>query len=296
MKYGCQSMVDTLNTVLIKHPKDAFISQAHLDENFERFNYFSAPDFENTLREFSVFESILKQKGIDIHYLPRSRQVGIDSIYTHDSVKVTRHGAIYFPMGKAARNNESTASQSFLESLGIPTLGHIRAPGKMEGGDIVWLDDETAAIAIGYRTNPEGIDQFKQLTRSFVKEIIPVPLPHAEGPSACLHLMSLISMVDHDLAVVYLKYMPVFFKEILESRGITLIDTSDLEYDQLASNVLAIGPRECIMLEGNPETLSRLEKAGANVHLYPGRDLSLKGTGGPTCLTQPILRTPVEGR
>lgn len=290
MVYGCQSMVDPMGSVLIKHPRDAFISQAHLDRDWKQFNYSGPPDYDNTIREFSVFEAILQKYRIQIHYLPFRRDAGMDSIYTHDPVKITGYGAIYFPMGKAARRNESAATRSFLESIGIPTLGCIEGNGKMEGGDIVWLDHETVAVARGYRTNQEGIDQFREMTRSFLKEIIVVPLPHADGPEACLHLMSLISLVDTDLAVVYLKYMPVFFRELLEQRGITLINTPDDEYDRLGSNILTLAPRVCIMLEGNPVTQAQLEKAGATVHLFSGKDLCLKGTGGPTCLTQPVFR------
>jgi len=295
MKYGCQSMFDKLESILIKHPKDAFISQNHLNENWKAFNYEGVPHFESAIQEFSKFEKIIREWVPEVHYLPVDKNVGIDSIYTHDSVKVTRHGAIYFPMGKKLRTPETRAMQSYLESIEIKTLGHIKGKGKMEGGDIVWLDDQTVAIGLGYRTNKEGIDQFKVLTHDFIKEIFIIPLPHAEGPDACLHLMSLISMIDHDLAVVYLKYMPVFFKEILESRGITLIDVSDEEYNRLGSNVLAIAPRECIMMQGNPEIQNKLKKLGAEVHLYPGLELSLKGTGGPTCLTQIIYRTPNQG-
>ncbi|MCP4020606.1 MAG: amidinotransferase [Desulfobacteraceae bacterium] len=291
MKYGCQSMVNKIETVLVKHPKKAFIDQAHLIENFEAFQYDGCPDFEQTLAEFSAFEQILEKHIPDIHYLPANPNTGIDSIYTHDAVKVTRQGAIYFPMGKELRAAETSAMESYLKGLGIKTLGHIKGSGKMEGGDIVWLDEQTIAIGLGYRTNMEGIEQFKQLTQSFIKEFIIVPLPHAQGPLACLHLMSLISMVDHNLAVVYLEYMPVFFKDLLESRDIELINVPKKEYEHLGSNVLALAPRVCMMLEGNPQTRQKLEAAGATICPYPGENLSLKGTGGPTCLTQPIFRT-----
>jgi N-dimethylarginine dimethylaminohydrolase len=285
-------MVDAIGSILIKHPRDAFIDQEHLNRHWQAFNYTQVPDFDRAVREFSLFEQALGKWVPEILYLPFDGKVGMDSIYTHDSVKITRHGAVYFPMGKPLRQQEGAAMQACLEGMGIRTLGHIRGKGKMEGGDLVWLDDQSVAIGLGYRTNQEGIDQFAAMTRSFIKEMIVVPLPHADGPSACLHLMSLISMVDHDLAVVYLKYMPVFFKELLERRGITLLDVSEEEYDRLGSNVLALGPRKCLMLEGNPGIQGRLEQAGAEVLVYPGDDLSIKGTGGPTCLTQPILRTP----
>jgi arginine deiminase len=291
MKYGCQSMFEKVESILIKHPRDAFISQDHLNDNWQAFDYEGVPDFKGAIQEFSRFEQIIKECVPQVHYLPVDQNVGIDSIYTHDSVKITKHGAIYFPMGKTLRGPETFAMQSYLESISIKTLGHIKGKGKMEGGDIVWLDEGTVAIGQGYRTNKEGIDQFHKLTNNFIKKIYIIPLPHAQGPAACLHLMSLISMIDHDLAVVYLKYMPVFFKEILESRGITLIDVSDEEYNRLGSNVLALSPGKFIMMQGNPEIQNKLKQLGVKVHLYPGLELSLKGTGGPTCLTQPVFRT-----
>ena len=170
MKYGCQSMFDKLESILIKHPKDAFISQNHLNENWKAFNYEGVPHFESAIQEFSKFEELIREWVSDVHYLPVDKNVGIDSIYTHDSVKVTRHGAIYFPMGKKLRTPETRAMQSYLESIEIKTLGHIKGKGKMEGGDIVWLDDQTVAIGLGYRTNKEGIDQFKE----FESVVIPV--------------------------------------------------------------------------------------------------------------------------
>lgn len=284
-------MFEKIETILIKHPKDAFINQNHLNDHWKVFGYTGPPDFVKACEEFSKFEQVIREWVPEVLYLPRDKQVGIDSIYTHDSVKITRYGAVYFPMGKRLREPETLAMQSYLESINIKTLGHIKGKGKMEGGDIVWLDEHSVAIGLGYRTNQEGIDQFMELTRDFIKEIVIVPLPHAEGPAACLHLMSLISMIDHDLAVVYLEYMPVFFKEILERRGMTLVDVSKEEYFRLGSNVLALGPRKCLMLKGNLKTENRLKQLGAEVHLYPGDELSIKGTGGPTCLTQPIFRT-----
>jgi arginine deiminase len=293
MEYGCQSMVNKVESILIKHPKDAFISQEHLNQKWKDYKYIGCPDFEAAVKEFSEFEKIIKKWVPDIHYLLSEKSVGIDSIYTHDSVKVTKQGAIYFPMGKALRKTETSAMQRYLEDIGIKTLGHIEGKGKMEGGDIVWLDDQTVAVGLGYRTNEEGIRQFRALTENFIKEVIIVPLPYADGPDACLHLMSLISLINQNLAVVYLKYMPVFFKKLLENRGITLINVSEKEYNHLGSNILALAPGKCVMLQGNPKVQNLLEKSGVEIYLYPGLDLSIKGTGGPTCLTQPLFRTSI---
>jgi N-dimethylarginine dimethylaminohydrolase len=283
-------MVGNIDTVLIKRPKDAFVNQDTLDENYEAYKYVGCPDFAKTVDEYAAFEKIIKDNVEHVHYLPYDERAGLDSIYTHDPLKITNRGAIYFPMGKALRGTEHLATKAYLEANGVPTLGHITAPGKMEGGDVLWIDEDTVALGRGYRTNDEGIRQFKELTGDFIKEYIIVPMPHGEGEAACLHLMSIISFVDTDKAVVYSKYMPVFFREYLLSRGIRLIEVGDEEYDYLGSNLLALKPGKCILIEGCPEIQEKLENAGVEILTYEGKEVSYKGTGGPTCLTCPIKR------
>lgn len=290
MEYGCQSMTGKLRTVLIKKPENAFRNQQYLEAEFAHYGYLGCPDLQKVQQEFAVFEDLIRKNADTVYYLPYDEAAGMDSIYTHDTVKVTKKGAIYFPMGKELRQGEPGATRKYLESLGIPTLGIIGGTGKMEGGDVVWLDEETVAIGRGYRTNAEGIRQFQELTADLVTEIITIPMPHGEGAEACLHLMSIISMVDRDLAVVYSRYMPVFFRELLLEREIKLVEVPDEEYDLLGSNVLSLGGRRCIVLQGSPRTKAALLEAGAEVMEYSGRNLSYFGTGGPTCLTCPLLR------
>lgn len=290
MNYGCQSMVTKITDILLKHPKDAFISQENLEKTYEKFNYIGCPDYSKVLEEYSVFENIIKENVENVLYLPKDDRTGLDSIYAHDSLKVTNRGAIYFPMGKTLRSKESYATEEFLKSNGIPTLGRIEAPGKMEGGDVVWIDEKTVAIGLGYRTNLEGINQFKELTKSFIDEYIIVPMPHGEGEDECLHLMSVISLIDEDLAVVYSKFMPVFFREYLINKGIKLLEVDDDEYAYLGSNVLALAPRVCLVIEGVTKIKKLMEKEGCKVFTYPGKEMSFRGTGGPTCLTHPLRR------
>lgn len=290
MRYGCQSMVGKIDTIIIKHPEEAFISQENLDQKWKPFNYVSCPDYEKSLKEYSRFEEIIQEHVENVHYLPKDDKTGLDSIYAHDTCKITSKGAIMFTVGKELRRGETGATRKFLEGIGVPILGEISGEGTMEGGDVVWLDEKTVAVGRGYRTNYEGIRQFRELTKDVVDEFIVVELPHGDGPDECLHLMSVISMVDHDLAVVYSKLMPVSFRDLLTERGIELIEVDDAEYANLGSNVLALAPRVCVMPAGNPKTREKLEKAGAKVHEYEGHDISFKGTGGPTCLTLPVTR------
>ena len=290
MKYGCQSMVGKIESILIKKPEQAFISQEHLNETWGEFKYFGCPDYEKVLDEYKVFEKYITENVENVYYLPQDDRTGLDSIYTHDPLKITKKGAIYFPMGKVLRGREYQATREFLEGIGVPTLGEIKAPGKMEGGDVLWIDEKTVAIGRGYRTNDEGIRQFKELTKDIIDEYIIVPMPHGDGVDACLHLMSIISFVDVDKAVVYSKYMPVFFREYLIDRGIQLIEAEDDEYDYLGTNLLALEPGKVILIDGCPKIEGKLRDMGIEVMTYEGREVSYRGTGGPTCLTCPITR------
>lgn len=290
MDYGCQSMTGKIEGVIIKHPANAFISREHLARNWREFRFTQCPDFEKTLREFEAFEQIIKDNVPEVLYLPKNDDVGMDSIYTHDPVKITAKGAVLMNMGKAQRANEPDAMKELLEDLGVPILGAITGDGLMEGGDVVLLNAETVIVGQGYRTNDEGIRQFKELTEDLVDTVMVVPLPHGEGPHECLHLMSIISMIDTDLAAVYSRYMPVFFRNFLLERGIQLVEVKDAEFQRLGSNILTLAPRKVLMLEDNPKTRAKLEEQGVEVLTYAGAELSLKGTGGPTCLTCPIHR------
>jgi len=290
MKYGCQSEVGKVKSVLIKHPKDGFISQKSIDAQWKALNYSGCPDFNKALREYENFADLLKKDVSEIYYLPRNDKTGLDSIYVHDPVIITNKGAVLCNMGKQERQAEPEAAGEFLSDLGIPILGAITGAGRLEGGDVVWLDERTLAVGRGYRTNDDGIHQLKKLTADLIDEFITVPLPHWQGPGNVLHLMSLISPVDQNLAVVYSRLLPVFFREQLVDRGLKLLEVPDSEFATMAGNVLAIAPRRCIMLSGNPRTKSILKDEGVEVREYLGEEISKKGAGGPTCLTRPLLR------
>jgi len=290
MKIGCQTEYGKIERLLLKHPKDAYTNQDSIDDQWKGLNYSAASDYKEAVIEYDNFVTLLKGFVPYIEYLPQNDKVGLDSVYVHDPVLITKEGAILCNMGKAERKGEPGAIEEYFKAIDLPVLGAITGGGRLEGGDVVWLDDRTIAVGEGYRTNAEGIRQLKQITSSLVYELLVVPLPHWRGPSHCLHLMSMISPVDRDLAVVYPKMMPVPFREWLIRRGVTLIEVPDSEYDNMACNVLAVAPRKCIMLSGNPATRGMLEEAGAEVYEIDGDEICHKGAGGPTCLTRPILR------
>ena len=290
-RFGCQNMVDPIIRVLIKHPKDAYQNQAKVNEQSPQLHYFGIPDFEKALSDYEKLVGFLKSSGIEIHFLPADDSTSLDSVYTHDPCVISNGGVILCTMGKEARVPESKAMEAYFESIDIPILGRIESPGTLEGGDVVWIDDRTVAVGEGYRSNAEGIRQFKNLLGNHVDEVISVPLPHWTGPADCLHLMSNISPIDHDLYLVYSRLLPVPFRQYLLDRQIKLIEVPDEEYDSMGCNVLAVAPRKVIMIEGNPITQKRLENEGVDVHTYDGTEISIKGSGGPTCLTRPFLRS-----
>jgi arginine deiminase len=288
--FGSQSMVDELKYVIVKHPRQSHVDQARVDAQWRSLFYLDRPDLGRVLAEYDQLIALLTDFGMEIGSLPQHEGVGMDSIYTHDPLVMSERGAILCNMGKDARRSEADAFADYLTSVGIPILGRIEPPGTLEGGDVCWIDGRTVAVGEGYRTNAEGIRQLRNLLGDLVDEVIPVPLPHWNGPDECLHLLSFISPVDHDLAVVYSRLMPVPFRQWLLARGIHLVEVPDAEYDSFACNVLAIAPRKVIMLAGNPITQGRLEAEGVEVHTFEGQDLCIKGGGGPTCLTRPVLR------
>ena len=286
----CSSMYAPLKHVIVKHPKDAFRSQEHLSDEWKTFNYLSEPNYNEALREYAEFTSILEKYVEKIDYLPESEEVGLDSLYAHDPVKFTPKGAIILKSGKKLRQSEAAVYQTFLQEKGIPIIGELTGDAVADGGDIVWLDDRTLVVGRGYRTNDEAIRQLKDMTADIVDEFIVVQLSHDLGEAECLHLMSFISMVDKDLAVVHSRLMPVFFRQLLIERGIQLVEVPKDEYDALGCNVLALAPRVCMLPNGNPMTKQQLLDAGATVYEYKGNEITVKGTGGPTCLTCPVVR------
>ena len=284
-------MTSTIRKVLIKDPKSAYKNQANIDTQYNELNYFGKPDFEISLKDYDSFKSILHNNGIEIHCLPSDDITSLDSIYTHDPCLISNSGVILCSMGKDLRKKEPEMISNYFESLGIPIIGRISSPGKLEGGDIVWIDNRTVAVGVGYRSNFEGIMQLKQILSDDIDEIIPVHLPHWTGPADCLHLMSNVSPIDENLFLVYSKLLPVSFREYLLSRKIKLIEVPDEEYESMGCNVLAIAPRKVIMIEGNNITKKILEDEGVEIFTYPGLEISNKGAGGPTCLTRPFLRS-----
>lgn len=290
MKFGCVSEVGQIQRLLLKHPRAAFLGTENIQQQWQELNYLAPPDYEKTLKEYENFVLLLKEFVPEITYLPEHKKTGLDSIYVHDSSIMTKSGLILTNMGKKQREAEPMAVGEFLDGLDVPIVGSISGEGRLEGGDVVLWDARTLCVGLGYRTNEEGIRQLREFTKNDIEEFIVVPLPHWKGPDDVLHLMSLISPIDFDLAVVYSRLLPVPFRNWLIRRSVKLIEVPESEFESMGCNVLALAPRRCIMIEGNPKTRQKLLDEGVEVMEYSGEEISVKGAGGPTCLTRPLLR------
>ena len=223
MKFGCVSEVGQIQRLLLKHPRSAFLGTENIHHQWQDLNYSAPPDYEKSLKEYEKFVLLLKDFVPEITYLPEHKKTGLDSIYVHDSSVSTKKGLILTNMGKKQREGEPSAVGEFLDGLDVPIVGSISGEGRLEGGDVVLWDKGTLCVGLGYRTNEEGIRQLREFTKNDIEEFIVVPLPHWKGPDDVLHLMSLISPIDYDLAVVYSRLLPVPFRNWLVRRSVKLI-------------------------------------------------------------------------
>ena len=290
MKVTRHSEYLKLASVYLKSAKNSFLSEEELLEHWETLQYLSKPNFKKSLDEYAAFQTFFREKNISTCFFPINKKTKIDSIYCRDASIATDFGIIICNMGKQGRIHEPYAQLEAYKMNNVNILGEIKFPGTLEGGDVAWLDQNTLAVGHTYRTNEEGISQLKGLLQPKGIEIIVVELPHYKGKSDVFHLMSILSPVDKNLAVVYSPLMPIKFRNELLERGFQLIEVPEQEFDSMGCNVLAVAPRDCLMVAGNPITRKLLEDAGVSVHIYEGNEISVKGGGGPTCLTRPIDR------
>ena len=281
-----------LTRVVVKHPRDAFVDAATISVHWHELNFTAPPVLERAVTEFDRFVAAIRSVGADVAFLPPDATTTLDSIYVRDASIASARGMILCRMGKPQREQEPAAQRAAFATMtpAIPVIGEIVEPGRIEGGDVVWLDQRTIVVGHGYRTNGAGIEQLRALLGDSIDEFVVVPLPHWKGEGDVMHLMSLVSPIDRNLVVSYSPLLPISLRKYLLRSGIELVDVPDEEFDSMATNVLALAPRHCLMLAGNPRTRAALERAGATVLEYEGEEISVKGAGGPTCLTRPITR------
>jgi dimethylargininase len=284
-RFGGHSNTATLRRVMVRKP-----TPPRSATDATNLGYLHAVDIERSEQQHAAFVQILRDEEIEIVEAGPDAPGSLDAVFAYDPSFMTNQGAILMRMGKELRRVEATFHADTYADLGIPIIGSIKDPGMVEGGDVLWLDDRTLAVGRGYRTNQEGIRQLRNIVRELDIDVLAYDLPHWHGVGECMHLMSMLSPVASDLAVVYLPLMAVALVEELKERAWRIVEVPDEEFDSMGCNVLALAPGRCLMIEGNPETRRRLEKAGCEVLTYQGDEISLNRGGGPTCLTRPLWR------
>ena len=254
---------------------------------WREYGWRSAPDHAAAAAEHEAFRGVLEDAGAEV--IVSSHDPGNpDAIYVYDPVLVGGEGAVLLRPGKEGRRGEPGAIADALVAADVPIAAELVSPVVAEGGDTVWLDAETLLVGIGYRTNPAAVGALESAFPGV--QVLTFDLPHWNGRGEVMHLMSFISPLDRDLALVYPRIAPVRLLELLAERGIEVVEVPDEEFATQGSNVLALGPRQALALDGSPETRRRMERAGVDVVVYRGEEISLKGDGGPTCLTRPLVR------
>lgn len=275
-------MTRPLKRVLVRPP---------LPEDGERWRehgWRAAPDHAVAAAEHDALCALLEDAGAEV-VTSRHEPGNPDAIYVYDPVLVGEDGAVLLRPGKEARRGEPSALKETLEAASVPVVTELTAPVLAEGGDTLWLDARTLLVGIGYRTNADAVPVLETAFPGV--EVVPFDLPHWNGAAEVMHLMSLVSPLDEDLAVVYPRIAPVRLMQLLADRGVEIVEVPDDEFGSQGTNVLALGPRRALALDGNPETRRRMERAGVDVAVYRGEEISRKGDGGPTCLTRPLLRS-----
>jgi dimethylargininase len=279
---GIQDQTSALRRIYVRPPRAEDLG------SWADHGWRAEPDPARAEDEHAAFRALLEDVGAEVVVGTTPVEGDPDAIYAYDPVLMTDRGAILLRPGKPARRREPDAYALDLAAAGVPIAGRLEDPACAEGGDMFWLDPTTLAVGRGYRTNDEGIEALRGLMPGV--EVLAFDLPHVHGPAECLHLLSLLSPLDEDLVVCHPPLMPVRLMEELVARGIAYVEVPDDEFDTMGPNVLALGPRAALALEGNPETRRRMEAARVDVRTYRGDEISRKGDGGPTCLTRPLER------
>lgn len=288
--FNGHSMVAPLQRVLVCSPQNSGWNDPVRAGRWRELGYHHAPDCALAQMQHEAMCRELQAVGAELVNLQTQPELSLDAVYAHDSALPTDWGIIIMRPGKANRLAEGACQRELYEQMGIPILGEVTAPGTSEAGDIVWLNRETLLIGRSYRTNASGVEQIRAMLKPQSVEVLSAPLPHAAGPSTCLHLMSLMSVLDDNVVIVDLPWLAVETVELLSSRGFRFVEIEATERDTLACNVLSLGHRRLLALEENESTNQRLRQAGFDVRTFPGSELCINGSGGPTCLTRPFLR------
>jgi N-dimethylarginine dimethylaminohydrolase len=290
LQYNGHSLVGELKRVLVCSPRSAGWDGDQAGQ-WRELGFLHTPKFEQAQAQHDDLCRQLQAAGAEVLQLPGAPELTLDAAYTHDTSFATDYGLLVMNPGKKNRLPEASHHREFCKSVGVPQFGTIKPPGTTEGGDIVWLDEKTLLIGNGLRTNREGIAQMRGMLEPHGIQVLAAPLPYGMGPSACLHLMSMMSMLDENTVLVDLPWLAVETVQLLQARKFRFVEIDVSERDTLACNVLALGGKRLLAIEQNQKTNQKLRDAGFDVRTFAGEELCVNGGGGPTCLTRPLLRT-----
>jgi N-dimethylarginine dimethylaminohydrolase len=280
--FGGQTQVASLRRVLVRAPGSVDLGR------WREFGWLAEPEPTLAAEQHEVFCGILADAGAEVLFASSDVAGDPDAVYVCDPAIMSDRGAMVLRPGKVGRRVESTAIAEDLTAVGVPVAFEMAEPATAEGGDTMWLDERTLLVGRSYRTNDAGIQALRDALPGV--QVLAFDLPSLKGPDACLHLLSLLSPLADDLVVAYLPLMPIRLLELLAEREIRIVEVPEDEFESMGPNVLALAPRVALAVDGNPETKSRMERAGVEVIVYEGSDISHKGEGGPTCLTRSVLR------
>ncbi|HEX6580287.1 MAG TPA: arginine deiminase family protein [Actinomycetota bacterium] len=280
--FGGQTQVASLRRVLVRAPGSVDLGR------WPEFGWLAEPEPALAAEQHEVFCGILADAGAEVLFASSNVADDPDAVYVCDPAIMSDRGAMVLRLGKEGRRSESTAIAEDLTALGVPVAFEMAKPATAEGGDTMWLDERTLLVGRSYRTNDAGIQALREALRRV--EVLAFDLPRLKGPDACLHLLSLLSPLADDLVVAYVPLMPIRLLELLAEREIEIVEVPEDEFESMGPNVLALAPRVALAVDGNPKTRRRMERAGVEVIVYEGSDISHKGEGGPTCLTRSLLR------
>jgi N-dimethylarginine dimethylaminohydrolase len=277
--YGVRSSVSRLRRAALRRP--AF-SGDFVAAGWRR------PDPDALARQHDAFAQLLTDLGVAVELFPAD-EGQVDSVFTYDPVFVIGSGVVEFRSAKPVRRQEGASLARALGERRVPTIASMKGPAVMDGGDVCWIERDLVIAGRSYRTNQPAHDFLRRLLEKEGQQMVGFDLPHDLGPAHVLHLMSLISPIADGLAVVYPRLVPVPLMQLLNERGVTLIEVDPVEYATMGGNILAVEPGVAVIYAGNPNIVKALRDKGVEVHEIEGGELA-KGDGGPTCLTRPIWR------
>lgn len=285
---GCQSMAAPMTRVLMRRPGESLRRADPAEWHYN--DYFDA---EKAIAQYAAFAELVAASGAEILWLEDTGDGLSDAMFTRDASLITRAGAVLLRMGKPLRAGEPELHGRAYEAAGIPVLGRLTGDARVEGGDTLWLDEHTLVVGMGFRSNREGVRQLNALLNPHGIEVLGFDLPVWGGEAACLHLMSVISPLAEDVYLVHSRLIPAALWSLMRERGITLIEAPEAEFHDslgLNLNVMPLSPGDCLMIDGFPGTRTVMERHGIRVRTFAGDALCMACEGGPTCLTNPILR------